>query len=86
MKTKLLRKIRKEYEILFYPNGSKAVDDLFWKNVPHYRPRFKMKVLGNWYFYELGKVAGRKDAYSLVIKSIRERYKSNEKGKFKRLW
>ena len=84
MKTKLLRKIRKEYEILFYPKGNKEFDDVFWKDVPHYRPRLKTKVFGTLHFYDLGRTEERKDAYKLVLKSIRNRYKS--KGKFKKLW
>ena len=85
MKTKLLRKIRKEYEILYYPNGSKAVGDSF-QHYAHYEVNQKIKLNFDTFTRRIYRTRSRKTAYDRLIEAIRNNYGTNKKGKFKGLW
>lgn len=94
MRTKLLRKIRKEYKILYYPQGSKN-KGCWFENTPHFRPirietplNLLRAAVGMKLVHDLGRTEKRNDAYDLVLHSFRLRYgkKLKKKYKPKSLW
>ncbi len=66
MKTKLLRKIRKQYSIVYYPNGYKAYDKLWYVN--------KYKIFYKGSYFNLGIYETKQDALNAILKHLRVKY------------
>lgn len=75
MKTKLLKKIRKKYSIVYYPNGYKCIDDKIHHKGKYIVFRHWCYYLESSIIYRLPAFLNKQDAINYILKSVRVQYR-----------